>query len=125
MKDGVYQFGLLGSVCECVGMSYVISVLKSTGAWHANAGRESANTALLGTMSKQLNTAELAAEAFRAVQLASCHDECLAALHQLQLLCSTQPVADQVAGMGWFQSLQHLLQAAPVTLGEGFDLSRG
>lgn len=68
-------------------------------------------------MSKQLDASELAAQAFRAVQLAGCHAECLAALHQLQLLCSTQTVADQVASMGWFQSLQHLLQAAPVTIG--------
>ncbi|KAK9841144.1 hypothetical protein WJX74_000690 [Apatococcus lobatus] len=79
-------------------------------------GRSPADGTLLEAMSQKLNMSQLAAKAFKAVELAGCHDECLAALHHLQLLCATQRAAGEVAAMGWFQSLQHLLQAAPITL---------
>ena len=78
---------------------------------------------LLEAMAARLNTSKAAARALKAIVAAGCHVECMAAMRQLQLLCATESAADEVAGMSWFQSLQHLLQAAPITLGK--DLSWG
>ena len=65
-----------------------------------------------------LGIAAVAAERFNAVKLAGSHQDCFEALHQLRLICALQSAAETVAGMFWFDSLQHLLQAAPVTTGE-------
>ena len=67
---------------------------------------------------QSLDVAAAAAKHLKAVEQAGSHQECIEALQELRLLCTLHSSAEDAAGLFWFQSLQHLIQAAPVTIGE-------